>query len=202
MVTIISRDEFKIQKMDKLKLLKMKIEDLSGFSNPDSVTFSLRLPEGYSFRMYAPGDEKEWIRVQDEADDYTDADENLFNREFGSNRSELPRRMVFLKHGDSFIGSATAWLDDIHGKPETGRLHWVAIIPAYQGKGLAKILAAFTLSLFQELECKRSYLMTNAVRIPAISLYLQLGFKPVIREREEKEAWERILKELKIRTAS
>ena len=193
MVRIISRDEFKIENMDKLKLLEMKIEDLSCFPNPDSATFSFPLPEGYSFRMYTPGDEKEWIRVQDEADDYTDADENLFNQEFGSHRSELPRRMAFLKHGDRVIGSATAWIDDINGDPVTGRLHWVAIVPEYQGRNLAAPLTYFTLSLFPALNCSRAYLLTNAVRIPAISLYLKIGFKPVIGNPEEQCAWEEIL---------
>ena len=101
--------------------------------------------------------------------------------------------MVLIAHGTDLIGTATAWLDDIYGAPGTGRLHWVAIVPEYQGRNLAIPLTYFTLSLFPALGCSRAYLLTNAVRIPAISLYLKLGFKPVIGDPEEQCAWEEIL---------
>jgi len=179
--------------MDQMRLLKMSLEDLSVLSKPENISARTSLPEGYSFRMYTPGLETEWIRIQDEADDYIKVDKKFFEQEFHPHEEELPRRMVMLTHGDNLIGTATAWPDDIYGDPGTGRLHWVAIVPEYQGKGLAVSLTYFTLSLFPALGCSRAYLLTNAVRIPAISLYLKLGFKPVIGDPEEQRAWEEIL---------
>lgn len=179
--------------MDKMKLLKMSLEDLSAFSEPESISARTALPEGYSFCRYNPGMEASWIRIQDAADDYIRVDVNLFQQEFGANRQELPRRMLFLAHGKNLIGTATAWLDDTNGEPGTGRLHWVAIVPEYQGKGLAVPLVSKAMSLFPALDCSRAYLLTNAGRVTAISLYLKLGFNPVIRDPEEHEAWEEIL---------
>ena len=118
---------------------------------------------------------------------------SLFQQEFGANWRELSGRMIFLAHGKNLIGTATAWLDDINGEPGTGRLHWVAIVPEYQGKGLAVPLVAKVMSMFPLLGCSRAYLMTNAIRITAISLYLKLGFNPVIRDPEEHKDWEDIL---------
>jgi len=179
--------------MDEMMMLKMSLEDLSVLTEPGNTPAKTSLPEGYSFRMYSPGMEEEWIRIQDEADDYIKADKKLFKQEFYPHQEELPRRMVLLTHETDLIGTATAWLDDINGDPVTGRLHWVAIVPEYQGRNLAAPLTYFTLSLFPALNCSRAYLLTNAVRIPAISLYLKIGFKPVIGNPEEQCAWEEIL---------
>jgi len=176
-----------------MKLLKMSLAELSGFSTPGTVAPDSLLPDEYSFRMYAPGMERDWIRIQNQADDYINVDKNLFEREFGDHRDELSRRMMFLAHNDVLIGSATAWFDDINGEPGTGRLHWVAIVPEFQGRGLAVPMVSRAMALFPALDCSRAYLMTNAVRIPAISLYLKLGFTPVMRNPGEQEAWEKIL---------
>jgi len=179
--------------MDEMMLLKMSLEDLSESGSPESYSEADLLPEGYSFRMYSPGMEEQWIRIQDEADDYIKVDRALFEEEFGQHREELPRRMLFLAHHETLIGSATAWLDNIYGESGTGRLHWVAVVPEYQGKGLAVPLVSQVMSLFSDLECSRAYLLTNAIRITAISLYLKMGFNPVFRNPDEQEAWEEIL---------
>ena len=179
--------------MDEMMLLRMSLEDLSGFVRTGNASRDQGLPAGYSFRMYTPGMEEDWIRIQDEADDYIKADKNLFKEEFGRHRGELPRRMLFLAHHETLVGTATAWLDNIYGETGTGRLHWVAIVPEYQGKGLAAPLVSRVMSIFPDLGCSRAFLLTNAVRITAISLYLKLGFNPVFRNPEEQEAWEEIL---------
>ena len=181
-----------------MRLIKMKVDDLARFSEEGSPSSGRKLPEGYSFRMYTPGDEKEWVRIQDSADDYIAVDEILFEREFGSNKEELPRRMVFLMFGEEYVGTAAAWLDDVYREPGTGRLHWVAIVPEHQGKGLALPLVNYTMSLFPGLGCVRGYLLTNAVRFPAVSLYLKEGFKPEIRDSEEAEIWEHIMEHVRI----
>jgi len=179
--------------MDEMKLLKMSLEDLSPFSETSGAGQEKNLPAGYSFQMYNRGMETDWIRIQDEADDYIKVDRELFQNEFGGRLEELPRRMLFLEHGSTPVGSATAWLDDINGEEGIGRLHWVAVVPEYQGRGLSIPMVTRTLSLFPSLGCSRAYLMTNAVRITAISLYLKLGFKPVIHSPGDQEAWEEIM---------
>ena len=179
--------------MDEMMLLKMSLEDPAGFNPAEASSRNDLLPAGYSFRMYSPGMAEEWVRIQDSADDYIAVDRALFEEEFGRHRDELPRRMLFLAHGDTLIGSATAWLDNIYGEKGTGRLHWVAIAPEYQGRGLSIPLVKKALSIFTALGCSRAYLLTNAVRFIAISLYLKIGFTPVFRSPEEQESWEEIL---------
>ena len=65
--------------------------------------------------------------------------DDLFQREFGKNLPALEDRSFFVITDDGEeIGSITAWWrPDWRGK-EWGMIHWVAIHPDYQGRGLAK----------------------------------------------------------------
>jgi hypothetical protein len=48
---------------------------------------------------------------------------------------------------------------------------------------------AAILKRLKELGHTRAYLVTQTVRLPAISLYLGLGFKPLVKTEEEKAHW-------------
>lgn len=52
----------------------------------------------------------------------------------------MTERCLFIEneHGEA-IATTTAWYGDLRGKVE-GRIHWVGVIPEYQGRGLAKPL--------------------------------------------------------------
>lgn len=102
---------------------------------PDCV-----LPAGYSIRRYQPRDENLWLRIQSLADEYNRVTPGLFEKEFGNDAQVLAERQCFLCDGDNnAIGTASAWFDN-HDGQSFGRVHWVAITPEHQGKGLAKPL--------------------------------------------------------------
>jgi ribosomal protein S18 acetylase RimI-like enzyme len=73
-----------------------------------------------------------------------------------------------------------------------GRVHWVAILPAFQGRGLAKPLLTAVCLRLRELGHTSAYLSTSAARIPALNLYRQFGFAPVIRDEMERAVWQEI----------
>jgi len=74
-----------------------------------------------------------------------------------------------------------------------GRVHWMAMLPEVQGRGLGKALLTAICQRLRELGHERAYLHTSAARLPAIRLYLKFGFEPVIRNDGEAAAWEKIL---------
>ena len=76
------------------------------------------------------------------------------------------------------------------------RVHWVAIVPDHQGKGLAKPLLTAICNRLVEIGHDRAYLTTNTVRLPAINLYLAYGFEPEIDTDEDRRVWDGVLKEL------
>lgn len=149
------------------------------------------LPEGYSIRAYSPGDEQTWFQIQSAAERHLKITPDLFHGEFGSDTSMLAKRMFFLETPNrQAIGTATAWLDENHHGRLFGRVHWVAILPEFQGIGLSKPLLSKTCLTLQELGHDNAYLATSTARIPAIRLYLRFGFVPEVNSPEEEAAWE------------
>ena len=136
------------------------------------------LPENYSIRPYRAGDEASWVELQKCADKFNKIDIELFRKSFGRNENILSQRMFFLLAPDKkIIGTAAAWFDnDYHGE-KYGRIHWVAIHPDYQGKGLSKPLLSTVCQKLIQLGHEKCYLTTSSARIPAIKLYLKFGFK-------------------------
>ena len=147
------------------------------------------LPQGYSLRWYRPGDEESWLRIHVEADKYGTFTPASFDEQFGENPGSLPQRQCYLCDGQGHpIGTATAWFIDYQGRPH-GRVHWVAILSAFQGRGLAKPLLAGVCTRLKDLGHDRAFLTTNTPRIPAIRLYLKFGFTPVIATDADAAAW-------------
>jgi GNAT superfamily N-acetyltransferase len=154
-------------------------------------------PAGYSIRWYRPGYEEYWQAVQSLADEYTRVTPDLFHEQFGTNTQLLSERQCFLCDGeDNIIGTASAWLDN-HGGKSFGRIHWLAIIPQQQGRGLAKPLLTTVCKRLKELGHSRTYLTTQSVRIPAINLYAKFGFAPVIGTDHDREIWRKLQKHIK-----
>lgn len=74
-----------------------------------------------------------------------------------------------------------------------GRIHWVSILPKYQGKSLAKPLLTAAMEIISH-HHKKVYLDSETKNYKAINMYLQYGFKPYFHENKDKKAW-RILEE-------
>ena len=170
--------------------VRMSRENLDGV--PDCA-----LPTGYSIRWYRPGDKDVWRRIQSLADEYSRITLGLFEEEFGTDAKVLSERQCFLCDSENnAIGTASAWFDNLDGQ-FFGRVHWVAITPEHQGKGLAKPLLAAVCNRLRSLGHNKTYLTTQTCRIPAINLYTKFGFAPVIDSDRIKTIWEELTKHIK-----
>ena len=167
--------------------------------NPDlSTTPVYPLPDDCSVRWYTPGAERDWEAIHRDADHYGTVTPELFRQQFGSSAAELSHRQCYLAHSrHGTIGTATAWYADDFLGGSYGRVHWVAIITAMQGRGLAKPLLSIVCRRLLELGHHRAYLTTATVRIAAINLYLRFGFRPYPRDRDEADAWQQLAPRLK-----
>lgn len=147
------------------------------------------LPPGYRFRPYRPGDAATWVRILREAG-FEGIDEARFGREFGPDEAALAERQLFVQTTDGTdVATATAWLDDALVGPHVGRIHWVAVVPGHQGRGLGKALGAALLHRFAELGHEQALLTTEDFRRNAIHVYETLGFQPAPRSEREAAAW-------------
>lgn len=152
------------------------------------------LPPRFSLRWYGPGDEENWFFIQSQADHHNQITPELFSCQFGADQRLLAGRQCYLLDSRrAAIGTGTAWFNDDFEGAKVGRVHWVAILPEFQGRGLAKPLMSAICARLHELGHKRVYLSTSSARLPAIKLYLQFGFVPLIRSEIEAVCWSRIV---------
>jgi GNAT superfamily N-acetyltransferase len=148
------------------------------------------VPSGYSVRWFQNGDEGVWQQIQSAAEKHFEITPDLFAKEFGSDTPLLDERMCFLcDHLQHPIGTATAWFNNDYNGLPYGRVHWVALVPEMQGKGLSKPLMTIICNRLRELEHERAYLTTSTVRFHAIRLYSKFGFEPEIRDDQDREIW-------------
>jgi len=75
-------------------------------------------------------------------------------------------------------------------------LSWIVTHPAHQGKGLARHLCTQLMIILRQLNYKSCYLKTHDWRLPAISLYLDLGWEPLANSKEAKVRWKRVHRKL------
>lgn len=158
----------------------------------------LEMPPGFAMRWFEPGDEATWVAVQQAAEEFQPIDEKLFWSQFGRDMEVLAQRVGFLVDGaGKAVGTISAWNDDISGRQECGRIHWVAVVPKLQGLGLGKAMMSAACIRLSELGHRSAYLITSTARVPAINLYCSFGFVPAPRNEQERVAWQELMPHLK-----
>jgi len=150
------------------------------------------LPAGYSFKLFEPGDEQLWANIETRVDEFkteTDALER-FGREFGDRLDEMGDRCLFLMNaGGEAVGTATAWYGDLEGDGNVrGRIHWVGIVPEYQGRGLSKPLLGEAMEILAAFH-DAAYLTSQTTSWQAVNMYLNFGFRPVRLDDDYEAAW-------------
>ncbi len=154
------------------------------------------MPDGYSTRMYRPGDGETWVKVQAAAEPYHEMTMAAFQREFGRDLKSLEERQFYLVSPDGEdIGTITAWNAGANWGPRWGLIHWVAIVPDHQGKGLAKPMMAVAMNRLREIY-PAACLNTSSGRIGAIKVYLDFGFKPNTEIDQAAEGWAEVKEQL------
>lgn len=171
----------------EISMIRNTLDDLPDYS----------LPPGFTLRPYQPGDENAWVAIHLVADQFNIVTPELFVDQFGNDATLLRQRQFYLldPQGQA-IGTSSAWFNDDYHGTAWGRVHWVAITPSMQGRGLAKPLLAATCQRLRDLGHARAYLTTSGGRLPAIGLYLKFGFVPEILTPEDASIWADVLKRL------
>lgn len=149
------------------------------------------VPAGYRIRAFAPGDESSWARVETAAGEFSSEPRALehFASEFGPHLAEMEERCLLLETGrGEAVGTATAWRNPGFLGIDHGRIHWVAVTPEHQGRGLGRLLTVKALLLLRRWH-ERAYLTTQTSSWIAVHLYLSLGFAPFLDAPEQAEGW-------------
>ena len=154
-------------------------------------------PAGYRIRPFRRGDRAAWVRIEQASEPYGRIDGRTFDQEFGGDLPALARRQLFLVTPDGQeVGTITAWYErSYHGRP-WGRIHWLAVVPAHRGKGLAKAMMTAAMNRLRACGHRRAMLGTHTRRIAAIKVYLDFGFRPDMRAKDAERAWQLVRQSL------
>jgi GNAT superfamily N-acetyltransferase len=156
------------------------------------------LPAGYRMRFYREGDLDSWLRIHATDRFFIPTAETFAAYLPGDTAYRATRIMFLVDPQGADIGTITAWnTDELFGRA-IGRIHWVAIVPAAQGRGLAKPMLSAACVVLREQGYGEACLDTNTRRVPAINLYRHFGFEPFVRDERERAAWQAVAPWLKL----
>jgi GNAT superfamily N-acetyltransferase len=152
---------------------------------------SFELPAGYRIRAFRSGEETVWSEIEIAAGEFENLAValNAFSANFGEDVQAMQSRSFFVETDSGLaVGTGTAWYNADFLGQDYGRVHWIGIRPEYHGRGLAKPLVRAVMRRLAESH-ERAYLNTFITRIPAIKVYLDFGFVPLLRTPRCEEAW-------------
>jgi len=167
------------------------------------------VPAGYRLRQYRPEDREAYLRLMARAGfkDWTGAQ---LDRELNC---ILPGGFFVIEEAEKGTGTfsrngpsgccaekvpvpfsavvATAMAAHNPGgnRPFAGALHWVAADPAHAGRGLGRAASAAAVALLVARGYRRIQLLTDDWRLPALKIYLTMGFVPALCAPDMAERW-------------
>lgn len=150
----------------------------------------LALPEGFSLHSHIEGQEKNW--------------EELIEKAFGSHFSfndfivngggYKPEYVLYIAKDGVDIATATAVEKDIF--PGEGWFRMIGTSPEARGLGAGKLVCLAALHSLAARGYKSVVLSTDDERIPAIKLYLSLGFEPIFTHESHEERWKKVFENI------
>jgi mycothiol synthase len=168
------------------KQLKMAISAAAVRLLPD-----VTLPAIYSLRTYQPGDEQAWIDLLDAA-----GFEGWDLEKFTPYMAEPERQKgSYLAVHDTRLVAAT-FASQRHLDPPEGALDYVICHPDYRNQKLGRAVCTAVLKYLAGQAYETITLATDDWRLPAIKLYLNLGFKPVLARADMPSRWEKVYQQL------
>tara|TARA_B100001245_G_scaffold69425_1_gene48805 strand:+ start:1220 stop:1837 length:618 start_codon:yes stop_codon:yes gene_type:complete len=150
----------------------------------------IKLSKKYSLNEYSKDLDKTWIELLCMGEFDGEWNENTFN-EFISPIERQKGSKVILENNTAIAATFASAV--IYENKEIGRLDFVVTHPDHRKKGLGKNICIAVINHFIEKKYEKVILQTDDWRIPAIAVYLKLGFKPVFTTKELEKRWNEIM---------
>ena len=180
------------------KQLCMAIGAVAVWSMPD-----VEVPEGYTLRTYRPGDEASLAETLQAVGFLNWGQEAVLeclqdaDRRAGSAVAAVEGKIVASTFASRMPTERANPVTGQPGEPQReGVLDYVATHPDHQGRGLGRATCTAVLRYLVAQGCEMVSLLTDDWRLPAIHLYLSLGFEPVMNREDMPERWQAVFNEL------
>ncbi|MHC5033471.1 MAG: glycoside hydrolase family 2 protein [Planctomycetota bacterium] len=152
----------------------------------------VEFPEGFGIRLMQAGEGALWTDIWRDAETYGKVDDTWFVSAFADSLLATEWRCFFVVDSRGVaVGTVAAWYDRDYEGQDWGRIHFLGIRPAYQGKGLGRAALCHALRRLAELH-ERAHLYTYTARLDAIKLYLDVGFALDLEQPHAREAWREV----------
>lgn len=154
----------------------------------------VHVPTGYTLRAYQPGDEAGFYRVMELAG-FKDWNEDVLRPWFAM---ALQDGWFFIveQPGNEIVATAMAHHRPHALHPFGGSLGWLAGHPGHAGNGLGMAVSAAVVRRLLQAGYKNIYLNTEDWRLPALSIYLKLGWVPFLYMSDMEERWRAVCENL------
>ena len=143
----------------------------------------------YARTPFAPGDESRWLALL-----HGDGEGGLGPWTLQRLRLDVlaflvPGTQWFIWCGDAIAAGAGVY----ERSPAAWEVGWVATHPAHRGRGLGQHVVAAAVDSALRLPSRPVWLFTDDHRLPALGLYLRLGFVPDCHHPSHQGRWQRLL---------
>lgn len=148
-------------------------------------------PEGYLVRQYESRDRDAYLELFHLAFEASDPLPDVL-------ATRLDSGFFIIEHGDSGIlaASCVAQVKPRARYPEGGELGWLVADPAHSGRGLGTLVAALVANRLADEGYEQAYLLTEDFRLPALSIYLKLDWRPNLFQDDMEGRWRAIFASL------
>ena len=143
-------------------------------------------------RGYLPGDEESWRELLNTGEYGSDWDMSRIE-EFLAGPERAAGSVVVAR--DNRVMAATFASDEV-GRDCTGRVDFVTSHPDARGLGLGRVVCTGVVRYLVDRGYANVILYTDDWRLPAIGLYLSMGFEPQMTRQDMPGRWQRVMEQL------
>ena len=161
------------------------------------------VPNGYTLRPCRGGDVGSWADTLRRGG-FTDWTETRVldylknvERKEGSSLVEFEGRIVAATFASRLGNQPHNPDDDLSEPSKVGILDFVVTHPEHRGRGLAKATCVAVARFLVARGCETIELGTDDWRLPAIHVYLSMGFRPVMNRSDMPGRWAAVIEKLK-----
>ena len=113
-------------------------------------------------------------------------------------REIIPSGFFVVEHKPTgrVVATAQAQHKPKDDHPEGGEMAWVAADPDHRGQRLGHAVVAAATRRLLDAGYRRVYLLTDDHRLPALSVYLKMGWQPRLTDQTMRDRWEQVSRQL------
>ena len=150
------------------------------------------LPEGMALHNHIDGEEKNWESLIEKAFGNHFSFEKTIVTGGGEYKNEY---VLYISKDGKDIATATAVEKD--WVPGEGWFRMIASDPDARGLGAGRLVCLAALHSLAARGYKTAVLSTDDDRIPALSLYYSLGFRPIFTHESHEERWKKVMEKIR-----